>query len=154
VSGRKFYLFSFFSLAALIMTAADSGGRVAYIGGTLQGLSESPEGSLDTTHEQYLFFRTRQLTTQVPYDRVNLLEYGQKVDRRLAMAVVVSPMFMLSKKRAHYLTLGYSDEVGRQQAMVFRVDKNDIRALLATLEARTGRKVTFQDEEARKSGKG
>lgn len=136
------------------MTAADSSGHVAYIGGTLQGLSERSEGSLDTTHEQYLFFRTRQLTMQVPYERVNLIEYGQKVDRRLAMAVVISPMFMLSKKRAHYLTLGYSDEVGRQQAMVFRVGKNDIRALLATLEARTGRKVTFQDEEARKSGKG
>jgi hypothetical protein len=38
------------------------------------------------------------LTVQVPYERVNLLEYGQKVDRRLAMAIVISPMFMLSKK--------------------------------------------------------
>jgi hypothetical protein len=38
--------------------------------------------------------------------------------------------------------------------MIFRVSKNDIRALLVSLEARTGRKVTFQDEEARKAGKG
>jgi hypothetical protein len=136
------------------MTAADSGGRVAYIGGTLQTFSGKPEGALDTTHEQYLFFRTRQLTMQVPYDRVNLLEYGQKVDRRLAMAIIISPMFMMSKKRAHFLTVGYSDEEGRQQAMIFRVDKNDIRALLVSLEARTGRKVTYQDEEARKAGKG
>jgi hypothetical protein len=38
--------------------------------------------------------------------------------------------------------------------MIFRVAKGDIRALLVTLEARTGRKVIFQDEEARKAGKG
>lgn len=137
-----------------MMTAADSGGRVTYVGGTQQGLAEKPDGALDTTHEQYLFFRTRQLTMQVPYDHVNLLEYGQKVNRRLAMAIVISPMLMLSKKRAHFLTVGYSDGDGHQQAMIFRVDKNDIRALLVSLEARTGRKITFQDEEARKAGKG
>ena len=136
------------------MTAADRGGRVTYVGGTLQALAEKPDGALDTTHEQYLFFRTRQLTMQVPYDRVNLLEYGQKVNRRLAMAIVISPMFLLSKQRAHFLTVGYSDGEGRQQAMIFRVNKNDIRALLVSLEARTGRKITFQDEEARKAGKG
>ena len=137
-----------------MMTAADGGGRVTYVGGTQQGLAERRDGALDTTHEQYLFFRTRQLTMQVPYDHVNLLEYGQKVDRRLAMAIVISPLLMLSKKRAHFLTVGYSDGEGRQQAMIFRVDKNDIRALLVSLEARTGRKITFQDEEARKAGKG
>jgi len=34
------------------------------------------------------------------------------------------------------------------------VDKNDIRATLASLEARTGQKVQYQDEEARKAGRG
>jgi hypothetical protein len=38
--------------------------------------------------------------------------------------------------------------------MIFRVDKNDIRAALVSLEARTGQQVQFQDEEARKAGKG
>jgi hypothetical protein len=154
VSRRKLCLHGCLCLVALMMTAADGGGRVTYVGGTLQALAEKPDGALDTTHEQYLFFRTRQLTMQVPYDRVNLLEYGQKVNRRLAMAIVISPMFLLSKQRAHFLTVGYSDGEGRQQAMIFRVNKNDIRALLVSLEARTGRKITFQDEEARKAGKG
>ena len=154
MSHRKLFLHGCLCLLALLVTAADTGGRVAYVGGTVQAFAGKPDGALDTTHDQYLFFRTRELTMQVPYDRVNLLEYGQKVDRRLALAVVISPMFMLSKKRAHFLTVGYSDEEGRQQAMIFRVDKNDVRALLVSLEARTGRKVTFQDDEARKAGKG
>ena len=38
--------------------------------------------------------------------------------------------------------------------MVFRVDKNGIRATLVGSEARTGQKVQYQDLEARKAGKG
>ncbi|MEP6961160.1 MAG: hypothetical protein ABI995_03730, partial [Acidobacteriota bacterium] len=82
----------------------------------------------------------------------NLIEYGQQVDRRLALALVISPIFLLSKSRRHFLTIGYADENGAQQAMVFRVDKNSIRAVLVALEARTGRKIEYQDPEARKAG--
>ena len=85
---------------------------------------------------------------------MNALEYGQKVDRRYFAAVLISPLFLLSKKREHFLTIGYSDEEGRQQAMIFRVNKADIRAMLVSLEARTGRKIEFQDDDARKAGKG
>jgi len=91
---------------------------------------------------------------RIPYERINLLEYGQKASRRVMAAVIVSPLFLLSKKREHFLTIGYEDDQGKQQAMVFRVDKDDIRTILVSLEARTGRKVEFQDDEARKGGKG
>ena len=90
----------------------------------------------------------------MPYERINLVEYGQKVDRRLMEAILVSPLLILSKKRAHYVTVGFETEDGKQQAMLFRVEKGAIRAVLVSLEARTGRKVTFMDEEARKAGKG
>ena len=50
--------------------------------------------------------------------------------------------------------IGYTDEQGHQQAMIFRVGKTDIRTILVSLEARTGRRVEFQDDEARKAGKG
>ena len=63
-------------------------------------------------------------------------------------------MLILSKKRKHFLTLGFKDDEGRQQALVFVVDKNDIRTVLASLEARTGVQVEFQDQEARKQGRG
>jgi hypothetical protein len=85
---------------------------------------------------------------------VNLLEYGQSVSRRVALAVVVSPLFMLSKSRQHFLTIGFADADGKQQAMVFRVDKAKIRSILVALEARTGLKIQYQDDEARKAGKG
>ncbi len=82
------------------------------------------------------------------------MEYGQTVGRRLDLAIIISPAFLLVKKRKHFLTVGYTDDEGKQQALVFRVDKNDIRATLASLEARTGQRVQYQDEEARKAGRG
>jgi len=63
-------------------------------------------------------------------------------------------MFLLSKSRKHFVTLGYVDEDGRQQVLVLRIDKGDIRSVLTGLEAKTGRRVEYQDGEARKAGKG
>jgi len=124
---------------------------VEYIGGTSPQLAAGMQGSIVLADDRYLAFYAGKMQIRVAYDRVNLVEYGQQVDRRLALAVVLSPVFLLSKSRKHFLTLGYSGEDGKQQAMVFRVDKNSIRPTLAGLEARTGLKVQYQDEQARKA---
>lgn len=131
-----------------------TGSRVSYLGGTLAQFARGSDGALDAIDQDYFVFWTRKQNLRVPYPRINMLEYGQKVGRRVAMAVLISPMFVLSKKRQHYLTLGYQDDDGKQQALVFRVDKSDIRTVLVTLEARTGLKVQYQDEDARRAGKG
>jgi hypothetical protein len=102
----------------------------------------------------YYIFLSRRTQIKIPYDRINLLEYGQKVDRRYLAAAVISPVFMFAKTRQHFLTLGFQDENDTQQALVFKVDKRDIRVALVTLEARTGQEVRYQDEEARMAGKG
>ena len=139
-------------LLALALLLAQS--HVEYVGGTLPAVASGAGGSMQLSDSRYFAFYTKSTQVRVPYDRINLLEYGQKVDRRLLMAVVISPMFLLAKSRKHFLTVGYTDDDGRQQAMVFRVDKNGIRAALVGLEARTGQKVQYQDPEARKAGKG
>jgi hypothetical protein len=128
--------------------------RAEYVGGTAEKLESGASGSLEVSDQHYFAFYTKKTQLRVAYDRINILEYGQKVDRRLLMAVVISPMFLLSKKRKHFLTVGYTDEDGNHQALVFRVDKNDIRAALVSLEARTGVKIEYQDDEARKAGHG
>jgi hypothetical protein len=134
--------------------AGTPGGRVEYIGGTVESLTMKADGRMNTADGEKLVVQFRNKDLTVPFERINQLEYGQKVDRRYLSAVLISPIFLLAKSRKHFLTVGYQDAAGRQQAMIFRVAKGDIRALLVTLEARTGRKVIFQDEEARKAGKG
>jgi hypothetical protein len=125
--------------------------HVEYIGGTTQEVAAGAQGSIVLADDRYLAFYAGKTQMRVAYDRVNLVEYGQQVDRRLALAVVLSPVFLLSKSRKHFLTIGYNGEDGKQQAMVFRVDKNSIRPTLAGLEARTGLRVQYQDEQARKA---
>ena len=128
--------------------------RAEYVGGTASRLESGSAGAIEVGDPHYFAFYTRKGQVRVPYDRIDLLEYGQKVDRRLLMAVAISPIFLLSKSRKHYLTVGYTDEDGSHQALVFRVDKSGIRATLVSLEARTGLQIQYQDEEARKAGRG
>jgi len=130
--------------------------QVEYIGGTSGQLRTGSTGRVELTDDRYFaFYGNRDvdhIQLRIPYARMNLIEYGQQVDRRLALALVLSPVFLLSKARKHYLTVGFTDEAGAQQAIVFRVDKDSIRAALVALEARSGLKVRYQDHEARKAG--
>lgn len=140
-------------MAALLLLVLLVQSRAEYVGGTADQFSAGASGAIEVSDSRYFAFYAKRSQLRVPYDRVNLIEYGQQVDRRIALAVVISPLLLLSKKRKHFLTVGYEDETGRQQALVFRVDKEDIRATLVSLEARTGLKVQYQDPEARKAGK-
>jgi hypothetical protein len=143
-----------FLLGCAGLFAGGKGGRVEYVGGTLQEIPSGCDGRVQAIDPTYFVFYSKKSSLRVAYDKINLLEYGQKVDRRILAAVLVSPLFLLSKKRQHFLTVGYEDEDGKQQAMIFRVNKSDVRAMLVSLEARTGRRIDFQDDEARKAGKG
>ena len=148
------YLLIFFALIAVRAATPDQGGRVEYIGGTVDGLPTGTSGRLEVTGPAHLTFANKRQKVEVPYPKINLLEYGQKADRRYLAAVLISPIFLLSKKRDHFLTIGYADSGGQQQALVLKVEKHDLRSVLASLEARTGIRVTFQDNEARQAAWG
>lgn len=145
-------------LAAAVLpppvAAGDTSEHVHYVGGTISALPGKINGYVNTRQEQVFLFETKGVTVQVPYDKINVLEYGQRVSRRYVEAVLISPVFLLSKAKKHYLTVGFTDDQGRQQAMIFEVGKNDVRAMLVVLEAKSGRKVEYQDDDARRGGKG
>ncbi len=124
-----------------------------YTGGTLS-IKEMSEGKSSTANENAFMFSYKGGKLMIPYDKINALEYGQKAGRRIGLAIAISPIALLSKKRKHFLTVNYLDDSDKQQAGVFELGKDIVRTTLASLEARSGRKIEFQDEEARKSGKG
>jgi len=128
--------------------------KTMYVGGTVTSIKEGTEGTSSTRDEKLFEFDYKDGKLTIPYDRMNDLEYGQKAGRRLGLAIAVNPLLFFSKKRKHFLTIGYQDENDKQQAAVFEIGKEVIRTTLASLEARTGKKVDYQDEEARKSGLG
>jgi hypothetical protein len=142
------------TLALALTLSAAPATRVHYVGGTLSELPAKASGTLHVGDEEAFTFQAAGATIRVPYRDVNMLEYGQRVSRRYAEAIFISPIFLLAKRRAYFLTVGYTDGAGKQQAMIFQVGSKEIRPVLVSLEARSGRKVEYQDDEARKSGKG
>jgi len=156
-------------LNAPVMAGLDSK-KAAYHGGTVKdknfaGAKAAVEGILNTGDEKELKFeytwdKTGKVYT-IPYNQIIDIEYGQKAGRRvgaaLATGILLSPvgLFLLfSKKRKHFVTIGYKDDEGKEQVAVFELGKDIVRTTLPILEARSGKKIEYQDEEAKKSGKG
>lgn len=131
-----------------------------YVGGTVKSIPEKVIGTLSTGDETILSFRWEGGEWRIPYEKVTSLSYGQHAGRRVGATIawgvttlgIGALPLLFSKKRRHYLTVEYTDEQGQAQAAIFEVGKNAIRVALKTLEVRTGRKVEYEDEEARKSG--
>ncbi len=128
-------------------------GDAMYVGGTIKSIGDRTEGKSVLLDDGFVFSHKGGKLT-IPYAQVNALEYGQKAGRRVGMAIAISPLLLFSKKRKHYLTISYIDDQKQQQAAVFELGKGTIRPTLSGLEAKTGKKIEYQDDEARKSGTG
>jgi hypothetical protein len=82
---------------ASLLIAREAGSRAEYIGGTMPDIPANNSGDIRVTDQVYFIFVSKHTQIKVPYERINLLEYGQKVDRRYIAAVVISPLFLLAK---------------------------------------------------------
>lgn len=125
-----------------------------YVGGTIASIKAGSEGKSSTADDKVFVFEYKKERLTIPYSKINGVEYGQKAGRRVGVAILVTPLALFSKKRKHYLTVNFTDDADKQQAAVFELGKDVVRVTLASLEARTGQKIEYQDEEARKSSKG
>lgn len=150
-------------VAALLVFAftvpvwAIDGKKAAYIGGTVTTIPEKSEGRLDTSIETALTFtpdKKDRPPLAIPYDKITSIEYGQKAGRRVAAAVFISPIMLFSKKRKHFLTLTYHDTAGKEQAAVLEIGKDIIRTTLTIVQTRSGKEIEYQDDEAKKAGRG
>jgi len=149
---REFLMILVAMLGVSAMAEAVDGDGAQYLGGTMP-LVEKAEGKLTTNSETAMRFtpnKKNQPSFEIPYSTITELEYGQKAGRRVAVAVLVSPLALFSKKRNHYLTITYNDAAGKEQTGVFELGKDIVRITLKIVEVRSGKDIQYQDEEARK----
>ena len=76
---------------ALLMLAfaslhADDGAEARYVGGTSAAIKADSDGKLSATDDLFLQYRCKGKELHVQYTNINLIEYGQNVDRRYIMA--------------------------------------------------------------------
>ena len=148
ISRRKMLLL--FPAAAPVLAAAVRGDDVRYVGGTITEIPQNTEGSLMIDQRVGLKFQSKKGTFDIPFDRVSSLEYGQKAGRRIGVAIMINPLFLLSKKRKHFLTIGYKDSTNLQQGVVLELAKGLPAKVIAIIEARSGVKCEYESEEAKK----
>ena len=151
------------TLAPLAVNASDD--KSTYFGGTVPEFKEAKhpvEGRLQTNDETALqFIYQKDQMVSIPYAKFIDIEYGQKSGRRVGAAVAstillgpIGLLFLMSKKQKHYVTIGFKDAADKEQVAVFQVDKDAVRTLLPILEARSGKKVIYQDKGAEKKATG
>ena len=109
--------------------------KAKYVGGTMP-LRDEVEGALSASDRSHLYF---------------YVEKG--ADYKLTTLGIGALPVLFSKKRRHYLTIQFKDAESKEGgAAIFELGKDVIRTMLATLAARTGKTIEYEDDEARKSG--
>jgi hypothetical protein len=48
---------------------------------------------------------------------------GKRLVAEWAVAIMISPIALFSKKRKHFLTISYKDTAGKEQASVFELGR-------------------------------
>lgn len=161
---RLFALTLIFVVAAAHAPSAVAKNGAAYTAGTIarfNAAGERIEGRVDVSDaNQLIFIADRHPQVDEPlrieYAAIHHAELGQRARRRVSTALgaagLLGPVGLLalaSKHRAHHLTIAYTDE-GMHHVVVFELGKSVVRPTLAAVEARSGRLIEYQDEEARK----
>ncbi|HEV2801094.1 MAG TPA: hypothetical protein VGW12_11385 [Pyrinomonadaceae bacterium] len=137
----------------------------SYYGGTIAAFKDAKKevkGHLITSDEKELKFTYgKNEVVSIPYANFVDMEYGQKSGRRVGAAVATTVLLgpiglltLFSKKQDHFLTLGFTDEAGKEQVAVFKLNKGMVRTVLPILEARSGKKVEYQSKSAEKKATG
>ena len=149
------------------LASAVAGDKAAYgglLGGTIARFNmpnRRIEGRVETRPGHFVFTPENGPRAAEPlyvdYESIRHLEFGQRAARRAPLVVAATAIFgplglvsLSAKSRAHYLTLTYAGERGRNEVMVIELGKHVVRSTLAGVEARSGVPIEYQDEEARK----
>ncbi len=82
----------------------------------------------------------------IPYSRIKGATYEFSAERRWGAAVVVSPLFLLSKSKKHWFTIVCKPQAegGEDEEVVFRLDKKNYAEILDAFEKSSGIKVKME----------
>lgn len=121
-----------FSNAELYQTV---GTKTNKIGGALQLDSQ-------TKTLRFAAGKGNQPVLTIPYGQIQKITYEKSAKPRYAAAVIVSPLFLFSHSKRHWMTVEYK-EGAENKASLIRLDKSNYDAALKAVESQTGVKVTY-----------
>jgi len=87
--------------------------------------------------------KSKQTIKSYAYTDIKSIEYSYAKSPRWKTAIFVSPLFLFTSGKKHWLLTQGPDDFA-----MLRLDKNNYKMILATLESKTGKKVeTVGDEK-------
>lgn len=87
-----------------------------------------------------------QQIVSIPYDKIKSILYEKTSRPRYAEAILISPFFLFSKTKKHFLTFQYTDEKGEGKFVMLHLDKSNAMDIVNTADADTGQKVSREEE--------
>jgi len=83
----------------------------------------------------------------INYDAIRSMQYERTGQPRYLAAVVISPAFLLTRAKKHYLTIAYNDQSGEAHSVIVRLNKRNARKAVATATAQTSKSVERIEEK-------
>jgi hypothetical protein len=82
----------------------------------------------------------------IPDDKIKNMLYEKTSKPRYAEAILISPFFLFTHSKKHFLTIQYTDDGGQGKFALIHMDKGNARDIVAAAEAETGKRVERSEE--------
>jgi hypothetical protein len=83
----------------------------------------------------------------INYDAIRAMQYERTGQPRYVAAVLISPVFLLTRSKKHYLTIEYNDQSGEAHSVIVRLNKKSAHKAVATATAQTSKSVEQIEEK-------
>ncbi len=83
----------------------------------------------------------------IPDDKIKSILYEKTSKPRYAEAILISPFFLFTHSKKHFLTIQYTDTDGQGKFAMIHLDKGNARDVVAAAEAETGKRVERAEEK-------
>ena len=100
----------------------------------------------DAKAKQVSFDSSGSLPFQIPFDRIKSIRYERSATPRYAAGLLVAWPLLFTKSKQHFLTIQYAGLSGEGKYQIVRLDKNNVRVALDTIEADTGVTIARSEE--------
>ena len=127
--------------------------KVEYMPPKVEGQKKNEEplkGNLifDKEKKAVLFQDAKgQTVVAIPYEKIKSLLYEKTSRPRYAEAILLSPFFLFSKTKKHFLTIQYTDASGAGAFCMIHMDKSNASDIVNTAEAETGKPIERTEEK-------
>jgi hypothetical protein len=83
----------------------------------------------------------------IDYGAIRAMQYERTGQPRYVAAVLISPAFLLTRSKKHYLTIEYNDQSGEAYSVIVRLNKRNAREAVAAATAETSKSVEQVEEK-------